>query len=130
MLNQVQIIGRLGNAPESRTTTSGQAVSNFSVATTEKWKDKQSGEQRENTEWHRCTAFGRVAEIINQYVEKGHLIFVQGKLKTRKWQDKEGKDRYTTEIEVRDVKLLPNAKSGGESVREPASEVMDDDIPF
>lgn len=126
MLNQVSIIGRTGKPPESRTLPNGQAVSTFSLATTEKWTDKQSGEKREATEWHNCVAFGKVAEIINQYVEKGHLVFVQGKLQTRKWQDKEGKDRYTTEVNVRDVKLLPNAR-GGASVSEPTAEIGEDD---
>lgn len=139
MINQVTILGRLGKDPESRTLPNGRAVCNFSIATSERWKDKESGEQREQTEWHNCSAFARTAEVVAQYVSKGDLLFVQGSIHTRKWQDKEGKDRYTTEINVRDIKLMPNGKTGANeeprgAVREQAAGFrdvpFDDDIPF
>jgi single-strand DNA-binding protein len=116
MLNKMQIIGFLGKDPESRYLPSGEAISNFSIATTERWKDKASGEQREATEWHRCSVFGRLAEVCNEYLRKGSLVFVEGKLKTRKWQDRDGIDRYTTDVHLYEMKMLPNGKrdDGGE----------------
>jgi single-strand DNA-binding protein len=136
MLNQVSIIGRLGKDPEPRTLPNGRAVSSFSLATTESWRDKESGEKQERTEWHNCVAFERVAEIINQYANKGEVIFVQGKLQTRKWEDKNGATKYTTEIVVRDVKLLPNPKrdehAAPAAAKGAAKAELDfsDDIPF
>ena len=139
MFNQATILGRLGKDPESRTLPNGRAVVNFSLATSERWKDKESGEQREATEWHNCTAYARPAEVIVQYVKKGDLLMVQGQLKTRKWTDKNGVDRYTTGIEVRDFKLMPNPKSGDEQTyksrgkqdAEPGERApFNDDIPF
>jgi single-strand DNA-binding protein len=139
MLNQAQIIGHLGRDPELRYTPSGTAVANFSIATTEKWKDKTSGEQKEATEWHRCSAFDRLAEVIGEYVKKGSLVYVAGKIKTRKWQDKDGVDRYTTEIHASEMKMLSSG-SGGEKPAQkqaaPASKPatsfddMGDDIPW
>ena len=97
MLNKVQLIGHLGQDPEMRQTNSGDAVANFSIATSERWKDK-AGERQEKTEWHRVVAFGKLADIIGQYVGKGSKIYVEGKLQTRKWVDNTGADRYSTEV--------------------------------
>lgn len=99
-LNKVQLIGRLGNDPETRYAQSGDAITNISLATSETWKDKQTGERQERTEWHRVVFFGKVAEIAGEYLRKGSQCYVEGKLKTRKWQDQQGQDRYTTEIVV------------------------------
>jgi len=99
-VNKVIIIGCLGNDPETRHLTSGDAVTNMSVATSESWKDKDSGEKRESTEWHRISIFGKLAEIAGEYLKKGSKVYIEGKLKTRKWQDNSGNDRYTTEIVV------------------------------
>lgn len=101
MLNKVQIIGRAGKDPEVRYGPSGDAIANLSIATTESWKDKASGERQEKTEWHRVVVFGKLAEIVGEYVKKGALVYFEGKLETRKWQDKDtGQDRYATEIKV------------------------------
>lgn len=111
-LNKVMIIGRLGKDPETRYTQSGDAVTNFNVATSEKWKDK-SGDEQERTEWHRCTAWRRTAEIAAEYLRKGSQVFIQGKLQTRKWEDKDGNDRYTTEIIVDNFGGLIMLAGGG-----------------
>lgn len=100
MLNKVQIIGRLGNDPEIRYAPSGDAIANLSVATSESWKDKNTGERKERTEWHRVVVYGALAEIIGKYLRKGSLAYFEGKLVTKKWQDKNGQDRYTTEISL------------------------------
>lgn len=97
-VNKVILIGRLGQDPEVRYTASGAAIANLSVATSEKWKDKQTGEQKEATEWHRVVMFGKLAEIGGQYLKKGSNVYLEGKLKTNKWQDQSGADRYTTEV--------------------------------
>lgn len=147
MLNQAQIIGHLGKDPEVRYLPSGEAVANFSIATTEKWKDKNSGEQREETEWHRVSVFGRLAEIVGEYLKKGSLVFIQGKIKTRKYTDKDGAERYATEIRAETLKMLggrDSNQSGAPAQRQaPAArprptpapapsgfDDMDDDIPF
>lgn len=147
MLNQIQIIGHLGKDPEVRYLASGEAVANFSIATTEKWKDKATGEQREETEWHRVSTFGRLAEIVGEYVKKGSLVFVQGKLKTRKYTDKDGNERSATEVRAETLKMLGgrDANQGERSApaqrqaapqRQAAApaaggfDQMDDDIPF
>lgn len=117
MLNQVQIIGFLGRDPEARTFPSGGRVCNFTVATTEKWKDKQTGERKESTEWHRISAFGRLAEVCDEYLRKGSLVFVQGKLTTRKWTDAQGVERYTTEIRCEEMKMLGGARDDDEQDR-------------
>jgi len=109
-LNQVQIIGRLGQDPEIRYMPNGKAVANISIATSEKWKD-QSGAQQEKTEWHRVTMYDRLAEIAGEYVSKGSLIFIQGKLQTRKW-DKNGVDMYTTEIIAQQMQMLDSKQQG------------------
>lgn len=136
-LNQAQIIGRLGRDPEMHYTASGSAIANMAVATSEKWKDKQTGEPQERTEWHRVTFFGRQAEVCGEYLKKGSQVYVSGKLQTRKWQDKDGNDRYTTEIVGNQMIMLGGRgqqeqaapQQGG--FREPASEGgKDEDIPF
>lgn len=99
-LNKVEIIGNLGNDPEIRYMPSGGAVANLSIATTESWKDKTTGEKKEQTEWHRVVIFGKLAEIAGEYLRKGSKVFIEGSLRTRKWQDQAGVDRYTTEINV------------------------------
>jgi single-strand DNA-binding protein len=113
-VNKVIIVGNLGKDPETRYMPSGSAVTNLSVATTEAWKDKQSGDQQERTEWHKVAMFGRLAEIAAEYLRKGSQIYIEGKLRTRKWQDKEGKDRYTTEIVADEMQML-GSKGGGAS---------------
>lgn len=99
-LNQVQLIGNLGNDPEVRYMPSGGAVANLSIATTEKWKDKATGEPKEQTEWHRVVIFGKLAEIAGEYLRKGSKVFIEGGLRTRKWTDQAGVERYTTEVNV------------------------------
>jgi single-strand DNA-binding protein len=111
-VNKVILIGRLGKDPETRYMTSGEAVTNCTLATSENWKDK-SGEKQEKTEWHNLVFYRRLAEIAGEYLKKGSQIFVEGKLQTRKWQDKEGKDRYTTEIVVNEMTMLGSKSTGG-----------------
>lgn len=106
MLNQCNFIGRLGNDPEVRYMPDGKAASNISIGCSEKWKDKQTGEQKERTEWVRCVSFGKLAEIMGEYLRKGSLVYVSGKMQTKKWQDQSGNDRYTTEIVVSEMKML------------------------
>ena len=154
-VNKVIIVGNLGADPETRYMPSGEAVTNIRVATTDRWKDKASGEMKEATEWHRIAFFGRLAEISGEYLKKGSQVYVEGKLRTRKWQDKDGNDRYTTEIRGDRMQMLGGRGSGGgtESMprdmdeapltdasakptaataqKKPASfEDLDDDIPF
>jgi single-strand DNA-binding protein len=111
-VNKVIIVGNLGKDPETRYMPSGSAVTNLRIATTESWKDKQSGEAQERTEWHAVAMFGRLAEIAAEYLRKGSQVYIEGKLRTRKWQDKEGKDRYTTEIVADEMQML-GGKGGG-----------------
>lgn len=119
-VNKVILIGNLGKDPETRYLPSGDAVANFSIATTEKFKDK-SGAQQEHTEWHRVSFFGRQAEIAGEYLKKGSPVYIEGRIRTRKWQDKEGQDRFTTEI-VGDRMQLLGSRGGSENmVREPPS---------
>lgn len=127
-VNLAIIVGNVGKDPEMRFLADGKAVASFSVATSEKWKDKQGG-QKEQTEWHRCTAFGKVAEIAGEYLKKGSAVYVQGKIQTRKWQDKEGNDRYTTEIVVERISLLGKRDHAESSDAKPATDPTDD-IPF
>jgi len=110
-VNKVILVGRLGKDPETRYMTNGEAVTNCTLATSENWKDK-SGEKQEKTEWHNLVFYRRLAEIAGEYLKKGSLIYAEGKLTTEKWQDKEGKDRYTTKIIVNEMKML-GSKSGG-----------------
>jgi len=153
-INKVILIGNLGKDPETRYLPSGDAVTNITVATTDTWKDK-SGEKQEHTEWHRIAFFGKLAEIAGEYLKKGSPVYVEGRIRTRKWQDKEGQDRYSTEIVADRMQLLGSRGGGSESAarepatREPAAaaggggakaspskkggggfEEMDDDIPF
>lgn len=140
-VNKVILLGHVGKDPDIRYSQSGTAVANFSLATTERWKDKNTGEKQERTEWHRCTAWGRSAEVIGEYVKKGSPLFVAGKLQTRKWQDKEGVDRYTTEIVVDEFQLL-GGRGGGDqqedarpatsASKKPAAsqQDFDDEVPF
>ena len=114
-VNKVIIVGNLGRDPETRYMPSGEAVTNISVATTDKWKDKASGEMKEATEWHRVAFFGRLAEIAGEYLKKGSQVYVEGALRTRKWQDKEGKDRYTTEIRGEVMQMLGSRAGAGEA---------------
>ena len=111
-VNKVIIVGNLGKDPETRYAPSGDAVTNIVVATTETWKDKTSGEKREATEWHRVVFFGKLAEIAGQYLKKGSQVYLEGKLKTRKWQDKDGQDRFTTEINADEMKMLGSKGDG------------------
>jgi single-strand DNA-binding protein len=120
-LNKVILIGNLGADPETRTTASGEAICNLRLATTEKWKDKATGEARETTEWHRVVLYRRLAEIARDYLRKGSAVYIEGRLRTRKWQDKEGKERSTTEIEGNELKMLGSKSSGTESQSVPSS---------
>lgn len=106
-------IGNLGRDPETRYTASGEAICNFSIACTENWKDKQTGERKEMTEWVRISAFGKLAEICSQYLKKGSQVYVEGSLRTRKWTDKDGQERYTTEIRCDDMKMLGSRQGMG-----------------
>jgi len=136
-VNKVIIVGNLGNDPEIRTLPSGGAVANLSIATTDSWKDKKSGEKQEATEWHRVVFFNRLAEICADYLQKGSQVYVEGSLRTRKWTDKEGVERYTTEIVGKDMQML-GGRSGSadqapgpyEPPSQPQPHDFDDDIPF
>lgn len=156
-VNKVILIGNLGKDPESRYFPNGDAVANATIATSESWTDKQSGEKKEHTEWHNVVFRRKLAEIAAQYLKKGSKVYVEGSLRTRKWQDKEGHDRYTTEVIVNDMQMLDGrpgggtgnmgegggggyaARSGGGAPRQPApapsappadAGFEDDDIPF
>jgi single-strand DNA-binding protein len=143
-VNKVILIGNLGADPEVKYTPSGSAVANLRLATTESRRDKQSGEQQEHTEWHRLVMFGRLAEIAGEYLRKGSQIYVEGRIQTRKWQDRDGNDRYTTEIVANEMQMLgsrqgmgaPAYEDEGESQSRPAAAPssatadFDDDIPF
>ncbi len=150
-LNKVMLIGNLGNEPEVRYTQSGGAVVNLSIATNEVWRDRETGSQQERTEWHRVVLFGKLAEIARDYLHKGSKIYLEGRLQTRKWQDNNGQDRYTTEIVGNEMQMLDSRGSGGEFANAPppsgenpapagspsrpappdnATDDFDDDIPF
>jgi single-strand DNA-binding protein len=153
-VNKVILVGNLGRDPETRYVPDGAAITNISVATTSQWKDKNTGEKREETEWHRVAFFGRLAEIAGEYLKKGSQVYIEGRLRTRKWQDKDGQERYTTEV-VADVMQMLGSRQGagvpapddepraprtaakqpvGKAAKEPAGgggvADMDDDIPF
>ena len=145
-LNQVNLIGRLGQDPEYRMLQNG-GVANLSLATSEKWRDKATGEQKEATEWHRVVVYGKLAEICSQYLAKGSLVYIEGSLKTRKWQDNAGIDRYTTEIQARNMRILSGNNNGqpqnnaGQQQRQQSQQQrsqqqntqqqnFDEDIPF
>jgi len=152
-INKVILIGNLGADPETRAMPSGTTVANLRVATSESWRDKQTGEQQERTEWHRVALFGRLAEIAGEYLRKGSQVYIEGSLRTRKWQDKQGNERYSTEIVGNELQMLggrggAQAGSGGSPTSAGAgsagtpsyaeesagggsrSEEFDDDIPF
>jgi len=154
-INKVILVGNLGADPETRYLPSGEAVANIRIATTEKWKDKTSGEMKEATEWHRISFFGRLAEVAGEYLKKGSQVYVEGSIRTRKWQDKDGQDRYSTEIRGDVMKMLGSrqgmgGEGGGRSRGEPDDrggpppegrpapakkpagkfDDMEDDIPF
>ena len=139
-VNKVIIVGNLGANPDTRAMPSGNSVTNVSVATSESWNDKNSGERQEKTEWHKVVFFGRLAEIADQYLKKGSQVYVEGKLQTRKWEDKEGNDRWTTEIVANQLEMLGERMSSGsnqpnnmdQSKSNPSfnDEGFDDDIPF
>ncbi len=112
-VNKVILVGNLGKDPEVRYTASGEAMCNFTLATTESWKDKSSGEKKELTEWHRVSFFGKLAEICGQYLKKGSQVYVEGSLRTRKWTDKEGQERYTTEIRGAEMTMLGSRQGMG-----------------
>ena len=112
-LNKVQIIGNLGRDPEVRYTPNGNAVCNVSVATTRQWKNKESGDKQEETEWHRVVFYDRLAEIAGEYLKKGRSVYVEGRLKTRKWTDKEGKEQYTTEVIATEMQMLGGREGMG-----------------
>jgi single-strand DNA-binding protein len=114
-INKVILIGHLGSDPESRAMPSGRNVTNMRLATSESWKDKQSGEQKERTEWHSIVLYDRLGEIASEYLRKGSQVYIEGRLQTRKWQDKEGKDRYTTEIVANDMQMIGGRAGGGGS---------------
>lgn len=141
MLNKVSLIGNLGADPEVRYLPSGEAVANIRLATSETYKDKE-GKKKEATEWHRVTFFGRLAEVVQQYLKKGSQVYVEGKIVTRKWTDKEGREQYTTEIKASEMKMLggrgagdvsqPDAAPAPASAPQPPASggALDDDIPF
>ncbi len=154
-INKVILIGHIGGDPEIRYMPNGNAVATLSLATTEAWKDKQTGEKQERTEWHRVVCFNRLGEIAGEYVRKGSKLYVEGSLRTRKWQDQQGQDRYTTEIVAADIQMLdgkggPSTQDASsaqpayqptqasrpqttQSTNAPAQEIfeeLDDDIPF
>jgi single-strand DNA-binding protein len=144
-VNKVIIVGNLGKDPETRYTASGEAMCNITVATTESWKDKASGEKKELTEWHRISFFGKLAEIAGQYLKKGSQVYVEGSIRTRKWTDKEGQERYTTEIRADEMKMLggnPQGSRGADdqpkrtatrpsaAAQRPVADDLGDDIPF
>lgn len=111
-INRATLIGRLGKDPEVRYMPGGEAIANITLATSENWKDK-SGEKQERTEWHRVSMFGRLGEIAGEYLKKGSLVYIEGRIQTRKWQDKDGQDRYTTEIVANEMKMLGPKPGGG-----------------
>ena len=135
-VNKVILVGNLGADPEVRYMSNGEAVANVRLATTESWKDKNSGEKREVTEWHRVVFYRKLAEIVGQYLKKGSSVYIEGRIRTRKWQDKEGQERYTTEIEATEMQML-GGKSESATAPKPGAnpqasgfEDMSDEITF
>jgi len=144
-INKVILVGNLGQDPDTRYMPSGSAVTNLRIATSEQWKDKQTGEQKERTEWHNVAMFGRLAEIAAEYLRKGSQVYIEGKLRTRKWQDKQGNDRWTTEVIADEMQMMggrgggggsapmssqDSGPSGGNYPDSGGGEEFDDDIPF
>jgi len=144
-INKVILIGNLGADPETRHTAGGNAVSNLSLATSEAWRDRQSGEMQERTEWHRIVLFSKLAEVAGEYLRKGSKVYIEGRIQTRKWQDRDGNDRYTTEVVANDMQML-DSRGGSEPLQDrgggysqpsspssPSSSDagnLEDDIPF
>ncbi len=144
-VNKVILVGNLGQDPDVRYAPSGSAITNISVATAESWKDKNTGEKQEKTEWHRVVFFNRLAEIAGEYLRKGSQVYIEGRIQTRKWEDKDGNDRYTTEIVANEMQMLGGRDGGGvdysqassnsapapaKKQAEPVADDFDDDIPF
>ena len=132
-VNKVIIVGNLGRDPETRYTADGAAITNASIATMDRWKDKNTGETKEATEWHRVVFFNRLAEIASEYLKKGSAVYIEGKLKTRKWTDKSGADKYTTEIVADQMQMLGSRDKKDRAAPQAADPVApndDDDIPF
>ena len=145
-INKVILVGNLGADPETRAMPSGSSVTNISIATQESWKDKNTGDQQERTEWHKVVFFGRLAEIAGEYLKKGSQVYVEGKLRTQEWQDREGKDRWTTEVVANEMQMLggragsgapaaqgpapTSAPQGSSNTPQDSSPPFDDDIPF
>lgn len=143
-VNKVILVGTLGRDPEMKYTTTGQAIAHLSVATSEQWTDKASGEKTDKTEWHKVVIFGKVAEIAGQYLKKGSHCYLEGRIQTRKWQDKEGNDRYSTEVIADQMQMLGSKSGGAEPMGEdlppqqaapkpttpPDPRTFDDDLPF
>ena len=136
-INKVILIGNLGRDPEVRYTPNGVAIANFSIATSEEWKDKDTGEKQERTEWHRIVAWRRLGEICGEYLHKGSQVYIEGRLQTREWEDRDGNKRYTTEVVAQNMQMLgkPSREGRAESQEEryPDEEpisIPDDDIPF
>jgi single-strand DNA-binding protein len=146
-INKVILVGNLGADPETRAMPSGGSVTNISIATQESWKDKNTGDQQERTEWHKVVFFGRLAEIAGEYLNKGSQVYVEGKLRTQKWQDREGNDRWTTEVVANEMQMLggrpgsgapaaqgpaptPTSQDSSETTPQDSSPPFDDDIPF
>jgi len=146
-VNKVILVGNLGKDPEVRYSPNGSAMANVTIATAESWKDKQSGEKQEKTEWHRVVFFNRLAEIVGEYLKKGSQVYVEGRLQTRKWQGKDGQDRYTTEIVANEMQMLGSRSGGGgdtswnqqsnnapsqqsSPASAPPADDFDDDVPF
>ena len=142
-INKVILVGNLGKDPEVRYSPSGSAMANVTIATTDSWKDKQTGEKQERTEWHRVVFFNRLAEIVGEYLKKGSQVYVEGRLQTRKWQGQDGQDRYTTEIVANEMQMLGGRAGGGGGAEwssskpqdsspagAPPADDFDDDVPF
>ena len=133
MINKVILVGNLGRDPEIRYTQSGTAVANFTLASSERWKDKNTGEMQDRTEWHRIVVWGKLAEICSQYLSKGRQVYIEGRLQTREWEDKDGNKRYTTEVVANEMKMLGSrdTRESTDAFRpaEPESQVPDSSIP-
>ena len=129
-INKVILVANLGQDPETRYTASGSAVTNISVATSRSWKDKQTGDKKEETEWHRVVIFGKTAEIAGEYLRKGSKVYIEGRLQTRKWQDKQGQDRWSTEVVCEEMQMLDSKGQGQPASQGPMPDDFDDDIPF
>ncbi len=127
-INKVILVGNLGKDPEVRYMPSGGAVANVTIATSEQWKDKQTGEQKERTEWHNVVFYQRLAEIVGEYLKKGSQVYVEGSLRTRKWQDKEGRDRWTTEIVASELQML-GSRGATQPVQQAARPTADGTVP-